>query len=188
MEEQATNKRLSLKEKRFQRIKNNYFKDDIKYQGPLSYRYLRILGWIAFALGQLAFVSTIGNVASWDPIGNVGRYILSFFSNLMTPLFIIASFGLVLSRRRGYRNFILFYGAAFLGIGIGVLVLYYRYVNGLFVKAGLDDTSLYKLMYSQTCLRSHCSIILLITLRKSCSKERKLLSSVCLVYYLLSMH
>lgn len=131
--ELAVLRRNERREKRYEKIRKKFFKDDIKYQGPLSYRYLRILGWVAFVLGQLALINSLTSNFDWDPLGPVVQTIFNYSSTLMTPFFIIASFGMVLSGNRGYRNFILLYGAAFLAIGLGVMFAYYRYINGLFV-------------------------------------------------------
>ena len=126
-------KKIEKREKRFAKIRKKLFKDDIKYQGPLSYRYLRVVGWIAFVLGQVALLNSLTSNFGWDPLGQVTQTAFTFASSLMTPLFVIASFGMVLSGNRGYRNFILLYGAAFLGIGAGVIFFYYRYINSLLV-------------------------------------------------------
>ena len=132
-------KKSEKREKRLARIRKKFFKDDIEYQGPLSYRYLRILGWIAFVLGQLALMNSLTSNFNWDPLGPVVQTIFNYASTLMTPFFIIASFGMVLSGNRGYRNFILLYGAAFLAIGLGVIFAYYRYVNGLFTASNAAE-------------------------------------------------
>ena len=139
--ELAVLRRNERREKRHEKIRKKFFKDDIKYQGPLSYRYLRILGWVAFVLGQLALMNSFTSNYNWDPLGPVVQTIFSYGSSLMTPFFVIASFGMVLSGNRGYRNFILLYGAAFLAIGVGVLFAYYRYINGLFVASDMVEVS-----------------------------------------------
>ena len=47
---EAVNKKtveLSRKQKRLEKLKKQIFRDkDIKYVGPLSYRYLRIIAWL----------------------------------------------------------------------------------------------------------------------------------------------
>ena len=139
--ELAVLRRNERREKRHEKIRKKFFKDDIKYQGPLSYRYLRILGWVAFVLGQLALMNSLTSNYNWDPLGPVVQTIFNYGSTLMTPFFIIASFGMVLSGNRGYRNFILLYGAAFLAIGLGVMFAYYRYINGLFVASNMVEVS-----------------------------------------------
>ena len=146
VEEKAPTKRELRKEKRHARIKNRLFKEtDIKYRGPLSYRALRIIAWVAFALSQfLLFYSFPVKFGIWQPLNSFWSTVLSFFSSLSTPFFIIASFGVVLSGQRKFKDLILVYGSAYLGLGLGIVFFYYRYVNGLFVKLGLDETSAYE--------------------------------------------
>ena len=132
--------KLSKKEKRFLRIKNRLFKEgDIKYQGPLSYRALRILAWICFCFGQMVLLFSISDkMIGWNPLGEVGNNIFALLSHLSTPFFIIASFGLALSGNRNVRDYMLFYGLAYLAIGFGFIFFYLRYVNGLFVTMGME--------------------------------------------------
>ena len=154
--ELAVLRKNERREKRHEKIRKKFFKDDIKYQGPLSYRYLRILGWVAFVLGQLALMNSLTSNYNWDPLGPVVQMIFSFGSSLMTPFFVIASFGMVLSGNRGYRNFILLYGAAFLAIGVGVLFAYYRYINGLFI--AFDTVEVSTLMENFIADRIHINV------------------------------
>lgn len=129
-------KKTEKREKRHAKIRRRIFKDDIKYQGPLSYRYLRILGWIVFALGQAALLNSVFSMFEWNPLGNVWQNIFSYASSLMAPFFAIASFGMVLSGNRGFKGFIILYGGGFLLIGLGLIFFYYRYINGIFMSVG----------------------------------------------------
>ena len=134
-EKEATlNKRLIKKEKKHKKIRSKLIeRKDIKYVGPLSYRYLRALAWIALAMSQLVLIYNFSNnVLGWSPAGETGTYILSIFGGLSTPFFIIASFGLILSGKRGYRSFLIMYGFAFVGLGLAVIIAYYRYVDRIF--------------------------------------------------------
>ena len=140
--QKATQKR----EKRNAKLREKLFKNDIKYQGPLSYRYLRIIAWVAFALGALSILNGVFANMGWSPLGLVWQNIFHFISSITTPLFIIASFGLVLSGRRGYRSFIISYGALFFAIGLGINFVYYRYVNGLFKALSVQDSALSELV------------------------------------------
>ena len=140
-EEVSSEKKLTRKEKRYNRIRRHLFKEnDIKYEGPLSYRYLRIFAWIFLAFGQIVFLNCIfSSTINWDPLGDVGSNILSIFASLATPLFILASFGLVLSGKRNIKDFMLIYGLAYAGVGLAFIIFYLRYVDGLFVKIGIDQ-------------------------------------------------
>ena len=141
-EDYSSNKKLSHKEKRYERIRNRFFKEnDIKYEGPLSYRALRVLEWICMALGQVTLLNSIGiQLFHYNQLGATWSQVISIFAALSTPFFIIASFGMVLSGRRDMRDFMLIYGVAYLGVGLGFIFFYLRYINGLFVKMGLNQT------------------------------------------------
>ena len=53
-------KKLSRKEKRREKLRQKLLNpNDIKYQGPLSYRYLKIIAWIAIAIGQVAVINAL---------------------------------------------------------------------------------------------------------------------------------
>ena len=92
------------------------------------------------AFGQLYFVNKIGSKLLVDQLFSTGWQLLfSVLSSLSLPLFVIASFGLVMSGSRPYKNILLLYGVAFISVGIGVNIFYYRYVNGLFQHLGFPD-------------------------------------------------
>ena len=114
---------------------------DMKYRGPLSYRALRIIGWIAFACGQaLVFASISSRILGMSQFNTTQTAILNFISTLATPLFIIASFSLVLSGQRKPFHFLLIYGIGYVALGAAFCILYSRYINSLFVQLGLSET------------------------------------------------
>ena len=140
--EQQDEHKLTHKEKRYERIRNRLFKEkDIKYEGPFSYRVLRIFAWICLALSQVALLNSIATTLfHYNQLGETASTIIGLFASLSTPFFIIASFGLILSGRRDVRDFMLIYGVAYFGMGLGFVVFYLRYINGLFVKLGLEQS------------------------------------------------
>ena len=131
------------KNRRMKRVRDMVLSnDDIKYKGPLSYRYLRIIAWICFALGQISVFVTLAHVLSIEGfVNDVGETFINLFATLSTPLFLVASFGLVLSRQKNYKQLMLTYGLGFIGFALAVIVIYYRYVNGLLIAAGFDGSS-----------------------------------------------
>lgn len=139
--------RSEKREIRKQKLKNRLIRpDDIKYQGPISYRVLRIIAWVLIAIGQLAFLNGVSDsLIQWNPLGDTVEGLFSFLASIATPLFIVASFGLVLNRKRSYSAFITIYGAGFFAIGLGVCFFYLRYINGLFVQLGIDQTQMSEL-------------------------------------------
>jgi len=140
IEEKPLDKKALKREKRYNKIRNHLFKEnDIKYEGPLSYRYLRIFAWLFLAFGQIVLLNSLSeSLLDQNALGPFGASALSILSSLSTPLFIIASFGMVLNKRRKVFDYILLYGLAYLGVGLGFIFFYLRYVNGLFVNLGVD--------------------------------------------------
>ena len=141
IEEKPLDKKALKREKRYNKIRKRLFKEnDIKYEGPLSYRYLRIFAWLFMAFGQIVLLNSLSaSMMHYDALGDVWTTILGILSSLSTPLFILASFGLVLNGRRNIRDFMLVYGLAYVGIGLGFIIFYLRYIKGLFVELGLSE-------------------------------------------------
>ena len=155
--EQAQEK-LTRKEKRRLKLKHKLLNPvDIKYQGPLSYRALRIIAWVCFALGQIVIINTFGsNVMVWNGFSGGWKTIFNLLSSLSTPLFIIAAFSLVLKGRKSFKSLLLFYGGAFFGIGLGLLFFYLRYVRGLFIKLEISETDLAEM--TRSFVASHAQV------------------------------
>lgn len=141
IEEKPLDKKALKREKRYNKIRKRLFKEnDIKYEGPLSYRYLRIFAWLFMAFGQIVLLNSLSaSMMHYDALGDVWTTILGILSSLSTPLFILASFGLVLNGRRNIRDFMLVYGLAYVGMGLGFIIFYLRYIKGLFVELGLSE-------------------------------------------------
>lgn len=127
-------KLLAFKEKRRARLIARYTNPvDIKYRGPLSYRYLRIIGWICFAIGQLTALYGIFSKLGWEFLPNTGtQTLVSFISFMSTPLFIVAAFGLILSGQKTFKTMIVLYAGTYIAMAIGLNIFYYRYMLGIF--------------------------------------------------------
>lgn len=115
---------------------------DIKYRGILSYRYIRIIAWIALAIGQYCLVLSVGlSFLDIDPIHSERTLIvLSTIGYLSIPFFLLASFSLILSRNKTYKSMVLFYGIAYLGVAIALIFVYDRYI-GKIIYAATDSQS-----------------------------------------------
>ena len=60
IEEKPLDKKALKREKRYNKIRKRLFKEnDIKYEGPLSYRYLRIFAWLFMAFGQIVLLNSL---------------------------------------------------------------------------------------------------------------------------------
>ncbi len=105
---------------------------DIWYRGPLSYRYLKILGWLCIVITQISIVEGL----KFKAVGAANEFflnngIISYISTSALPLLLISVFALLLQKRDNYKNTLIVYGAlALLIIGLFVLI-YERYVLGL---------------------------------------------------------
>lgn len=105
---------------------------DIRYRGPLSYRHLKLLGWLCIVITQIAIVEGLKfkAVGSADEFF-LGSGIIGFISASALPLLLISIFALLLQKRDNYKNTLIVYGAlALLIVGLFVFI-YERYVLGL---------------------------------------------------------
>ncbi len=129
--EEEPKKKLSRRERKNQKLYKLFTKPDIKYRGPLAYYHLRIVAWISIAVtavvGVLSFEQTIGV----NLISEKWLNVLSSISALSLPMFLIATFATILNKNKTYKSVIIFYTAAYLGMAVVFLILYYRYVNGI---------------------------------------------------------
>lgn len=117
--------------------------NDIKYRGPLSYRYVRLIGWIfqccfvvSAILATELFAKKLGE--GYAPLTTV----FSLFGELAVPSFLIANFALILtsnqfSFKKMFRKYLIFLGIIFLLL-YGFL---YRYVLQIMTKTSSDFNS-----------------------------------------------
>lgn len=119
-------------------IKTNHFKahflvsDDIKYSGPLSYRWLRVIAWIALAAAQVLVINKMYVSIFSEPFLNgFGNTIFSLFSDITTPLFLIATIATILSRNKSFKSVLLLYLGGALGLGLAFLLFFNRYIAGV---------------------------------------------------------
>ena len=121
-------KKEKKKLKREEKLKNKFFfEQDIKYRGPLSYRYLRVIAWASIAITQALTVNNISGLLLEKPlISGAFEVVLLLFSALSVPLFIIATFSTILNRSKPIKNVIIFYLAAYLGFALAIIIVYYR--------------------------------------------------------------
>ncbi len=130
-------KSLSKKErkaiKKQRKVDKEFFrKEDVHYKAPFSYRHLRIIAWLAFALGRYINVNSLtSGITGGGFIPETVSYILGIVSSIYMPLFIIATFGTILNNQKSIKSVLIFYGAAYIGIGLGVVFGYHRYLNGI---------------------------------------------------------
>lgn len=135
------NKNLKRREKRKLIIKTKLlYPEDIKYRGIFSYRHLRIIAWITLAIGQLSFIFSVGSaIAGQEMAPGWVIYAISIISSLTTPIFAMATFATILNKNKSYKSILIFYIVMFIAIGLGIIIIYERYVSTIF-----------KLMYEDT--------------------------------------
>ena len=110
--------------------------NDIKYRGPLSYRHLRIIAWVFLAIAQLGVILNFGTTLYQNPnMYGAWPTVLSFFSSFMSPLFLLASFAMVLNAKGGYRKMIIMYTGLVLLVVLGFIFVYEHYIVGTFAIA-----------------------------------------------------
>ena len=105
--------------------------NDIKFHGPLSYRYLRIVGWFFLFLSQLGVILRLANSMNLVNINSVVLEFLTDFNALATPLFLFAAFSQVLTAKNGYRRLLFTYGLGAFGIFVLFLIIYFHFALGL---------------------------------------------------------
>lgn len=115
---------------RFMEISNG---NDIKYHPVFSYRHLRIFAWGFLIIASLGRLLNAGS-----ELINAGQGLTTLFgimesaSSLMSPLFLLAAFAILLNAKDGYRRLFLSYGGLTLLVYIAFLFVYFHYIIGLF--------------------------------------------------------
>ena len=129
MEENVAVKKEKKRRPRFYEITPE---NDIKFRGRLSYRHFRILGWLFLIVAQIAVLLNLDRFLSGDPsLHGFLPIFLSFFADLMPPLFLIAVFSVVLVAKDGYRRLITMHGGLAILVVVAFLILYAHYMSGL---------------------------------------------------------
>ena len=121
------------KKRRGQEIHRITPENDIRFKGVLSYRHLRIMGWIAIAVSQAGIILRFAQ--SIDPELE-GKYtlaagIMSAIGGLGIFLMLFANFAVIIDKKSTYLQLFLLYGfltALFIGV---YLLLVYRYLGGI---------------------------------------------------------
>ncbi|MGX8703986.1 MAG: hypothetical protein ACSW8H_06005, partial [bacterium] len=121
---------------RIQAIHERSAVNDIRYRGPLSYRHLRILGWICIFISQIALLLSLAGTYSPELEAKIGpaQDVLSFIASQSVTLLLLANFAIILNARGRYRILFALYG--------GVCVILFLLVALFFEYYGLGIVSL----------------------------------------------
>ena len=112
--------------------------NDIRYKGPLSYRHFRIAGWVCMAMSianiflGLGMKINEGVADKYDSLHSV----LSFFEEFAVFLFLFANFAVIIDKKSSYKKLFILYGALTIGFVLLFVIVYYRYLGGLFNAIG----------------------------------------------------
>ena len=129
-ESSANEDNLKIKNKR-EKIDKLFAKKDIKYRGPLTYRSIRVLGFILMIFAQIYLAYTLVNKFVDVPQGVLDTVdVLNFLSAFALPMFLAANFCVIMSSRNKIKKYLLSYSIIAIAIYLGVVLVYYRYLYG----------------------------------------------------------
>ena len=119
-----------MKTKRI-KLKDRTLENDIKYGGYLSYRHIRIIGWLCLIIAQISLVLQLEAKLAPDTaktIDNVNQ-VLSIIADLPVPLFLLANFSTIVQNRGNYKALFKKFGIMAAGMYVlaNVLIFYYGF-------------------------------------------------------------
>ena len=107
--------------------------NDIKYRGYLSYRQMRIIGWVCFALGEIGMLMSIATKinpslpSGYPAVINV----LDFIYGLAMPCFLLANFAIILNRKASYKSLLIRFGALTAAVFAVFFLIFEHYGMGI---------------------------------------------------------
>lgn len=112
--------------------------NDMKYRGPLSVRWFRVIGWLCLILQQISHVLKIYDSVTHqaDPFRLTVALIFGFAGSLAVPFFIIANFSEVLAEKNAYKKLLIKYGALSLVAALAFFYFYEHILLGVFSTMG----------------------------------------------------
>ena len=124
------------KQNKKKRVKRSIYditpENDMKYRGPLSYRYLRVIAWISIAFSQLVLLIKARNSVSGSKAGILfGDTVNSMITSLGLPLLLIASFAVLLNGRGNYKMLLIINGSIAGAFIVVYMFVYFRYALGI---------------------------------------------------------
>ena len=92
--------------------------NDIKYGGYLSYRHLRIIGWVCLVIAQIGVVLNLEAKLAPDAAQavEIWNMVIAIFAGLPVPLFLIANLSIVLQKRGDFKSLFIKFGGMALGM------------------------------------------------------------------------
>lgn len=99
---------------------------------PLSYRHLRILGWLCIAVSQIGLMLELASVLGLT-VPNAARWssVCSQVGAIAVPLFLLANFAVILNGSKKYASLLLMYGGFSIAICLGYFFVVSHYLLGI---------------------------------------------------------
>lgn len=114
--------------------------NDIKFRGPLSYRHLRIAGWLFLIIAQIGVILSVGASAGIINPNQTLLTVMKTAKDLMMPLFLFAAFSQLLVAKNGYKRLLITYGGAAIGIFLAFIFVYEHFFIGIMSAISGGDT------------------------------------------------
>lgn len=122
-------------------------RQDIKYRGPLSFRGLRIVAWVAMAFSiciialnwGISFLGLVGREEAASNYETIAQ-VFSYFATLPLPLFLLANFGLIAKGRGEYKKLIIRFSIFAIVIILAFYLFLVRYIYVFSYKFASDET------------------------------------------------
>ncbi len=103
--------------------------NDMKYCGPLSYRYFKLFGWICIVISQMVVVMGLRVTLVHDDPGIFSNETLfTTITSLSLPFLLISNFAVLLNGHNRYPKLLLINGSISIGFIAFYLLLYYHYI------------------------------------------------------------
>ncbi|MBR4800316.1 MAG: hypothetical protein IK048_01370 [Clostridia bacterium] len=131
-QEEVQNGKKRKRRKR-RKIDEYTLENDIRYRGPLSYRWLRIFAWLFLILSQVGMLLALGGQLDAGLAERTGLLatILKMLSEVMMPLFLIATFATILNGSKKFASMLVLYGGAALIFYLLFVLFHERYVASI---------------------------------------------------------
>ena len=136
-----------MKKKKRIGLNDRTLENDIKYEGFLSYRHLRIIAWICLIIAQIGTVISIAGKLNppFNQDSQTWQTVCTYFAAIPVPLFLLANFVNILKNRNHYRSLFILYGGGALGLYVlaNLIVFHYghRFINSFGFGFSWGDTA-----------------------------------------------
>ncbi len=105
---------------------------DMRYRGPLSYRYLRAIAWFIIILTQILLFLKISSYfdSKLESSYNELDGFLDRNKDLILPLFLVSNFAYILDKKQSYKAMLVKYALLSAAVYVGIFLIYTHFVKG----------------------------------------------------------